>query len=195
VETGETSEEGKLWAVARSGDPDAFGKVWDLHRRRVWVHACRLVDVRENAEDVTAIAFLELWRRRDDVRVVEGSILPWLLVTTTYVAQNVNRSRRRYRAVLQRLPREQSAPDPAEVLSRYDPTGWDPELVAVLRRLERRDLQLVTLVVLEGIPVVEAAPLVGVSVTAARSRLARFRSRARGALAPDPQIARQEAAQ
>ncbi|XGX80963.1 hypothetical protein LQK93_03812 [Terrabacter sp. BE26] len=159
------------------------------------MHACRLVDERENAEDVTAIAFLKLWRRRDDVRVVEGSVLPWLLVTTSYVARNVSRSRRRYRAVLQRLPREQSAPDPAEVLIRYDPTGWDPDLVAVLRRLERRDLQLVTLVILEGIPVVEAAPLVGVSVTAARSRLSRFRSRARGALELDLSADRQEASQ
>lgn len=182
MDTEASLAESECWVAACSGDSDAFGSIWDLHRRRVWLQACRLVDDREDAEDVTAVAFLELWRRRAEVRVVNGSVLPWLLVTTSYVARNVSRSRRRYRAVLQRLPREEAGIDPWEVLSRYDPTGWSHELVVLLRSLHQKDLQLVTLVILEGLPVVEAAPLVGVSVTAARSRLSRFRARARNEL-------------
>lgn len=182
MDTEGSPPESECWVAACSGDSDAFGRIWDLHRQRVWLQACRLVDGRQDAEDVTAVAFLELWRRRAEVRVVGGSVLPWLLVTTSYVARNVSRSRRRYRAVLQRLPRQEAGIDPWEVLSRYDPAGWSHELVVVLRSLDQKDLQLVTLVILEGLPVVEAAPLVGVSVTAARSRLSRFRARARATL-------------
>lgn len=182
METGTQPTEHELWIAACSGDGDAFGRVWDLHQRRVWLHACRLVGERQDAEDVTAVAFLELWRRRTDVRLVNGSILPWLLVTTSNVARNLRRSRRRYQALLHRLPREGTAMEPADVLSRYDPAGWSQELLALLRGLDPRDLKLVTLVVLEGFPVVDAAPLAGVSVTAARSRLSRFRARARNAL-------------
>lgn len=174
--------ESECWVAACTGDSDAFGRIWDLHRRRVWLQSCRLVNDRQDAEDVTAVAFLELWRRRAEVRVVNGSVLPWLLVTTSYVARNVSRSRHRYRAVLQRLPRQEAGLDPWEVLSRYDPAGWSHVLVMVLRSLDEKDLQLVTLVILEGVPVVEAAPLVGVSVTAARSRLSRFRAKARNEL-------------
>ncbi|WP_460627480.1 RNA polymerase sigma factor [Intrasporangium mesophilum] len=73
-----------------------FGRVFDLHRDRVYVHACRLVTVRADAEDVTAAAFLELWRRRGSVRVVGGSLLLWLHVTTGNLSHNVRRATRRY---------------------------------------------------------------------------------------------------
>ncbi|WP_396133584.1 RNA polymerase sigma factor [Arthrobacter sp. 1088] len=51
-----------------------------------------MVGGRHDAEDATAAAFLELWRRREGVRLVDGSILPWLLVTTTNTARNLQRS-------------------------------------------------------------------------------------------------------
>lgn len=102
----------------RSTPPGSFGilcrepatanprpdKLFDRHRDRVFGHACRLVESRYDAEDVTASAFLELWRRRGDVRLVEGSVLPWLLVTTGNVARNSRRGTRRYRQFLSRLP-------------------------------------------------------------------------------------------
>jgi RNA polymerase sigma-70 factor (ECF subfamily) len=45
-----------------------------------------------DAEDLTAVTFLELWRRRTKVRFVEGSALPWLLVTALNVSRNAQRS-------------------------------------------------------------------------------------------------------
>lgn len=101
--------ESQEWALACGGDAAAFGRVFDLHYARVLRHAARVIDDRHEAEDAVATAFLELWRRRREVRLVEGLPLPWLLVTATRCAQNVRRSSWRYRRLLARLPREEVA--------------------------------------------------------------------------------------
>ncbi|WP_277526503.1 sigma factor [Arthrobacter sp. ES3-54] len=66
----------------------------------------RLSRDRHDAEDIMATAFLELWRRRDTVRVVEGPVLPWLLVTTANAARNSGR-------IQQRAPGGTGLPGPA----------------------------------------------------------------------------------
>ena len=114
-----------LWSRARTGDGEAFGRVFDAHRERVYRHALRLVDTVHEAEDVTAVAFLELWRRRDHVRLVDGSVLPWLLVTAGNVARN---QRRAARATGASSP---PCPDPARHRTPRSPHwparwGWTP---------------------------------------------------------------------
>ncbi len=71
-----------LWGRSLTGDGEAFDVLFDRHRDRVFRHACRLADTRQDAEDAVASAFLELWRCRAKVQLVDGSVLPWLLVTT-----------------------------------------------------------------------------------------------------------------
>ena len=70
---------------------DGDGRVRTANRQAV-----RLLESWPDAEDVSASAFLELFRRRDDVRIVNGSVLPWLLVTTANLARNATRARRRW---------------------------------------------------------------------------------------------------
>ena len=50
------------------------------------------------------MVFLEAWRKRKDVRLHDGSILPWLLAVSNNVARNANRSIRRRRRLLTKLP-------------------------------------------------------------------------------------------
>ncbi|MGY4541330.1 DNA-directed RNA polymerase specialized sigma24 family protein [Arthrobacter sp. UYNi723] len=71
----QTGDEG-LWRQSLLGQGDAFGVLYDRHRDRVFRHAYRLCGNHHDGEDIMAGAFLELWRRRKHVRVVEGSILP-----------------------------------------------------------------------------------------------------------------------
>jgi RNA polymerase sigma-70 factor (ECF subfamily) len=54
-------------------------------------HALRLVGSPHQAEDITAIAFYQAWRRRKHVRIADGSIVAWLLVTTNNTVRNHNR--------------------------------------------------------------------------------------------------------
>jgi RNA polymerase sigma-70 factor (ECF subfamily) len=168
-----------LWRRSLDGDGEAFGWLFDRHRERVFRHAIRLAESRHDAEDVVASAFLELWRRRADVRLVDGSVLPWLLVTTTNVARNATRGTRRYRRLLERLPRAPDQPDAAETAFSTRALGIDAPLRAGVRALKKTDAQLLALVALEGYPVGAAAELLDLSLPAARARLHRARSRLR----------------
>ena len=73
------STDEELWRRAIEGDSLAFGEIFDRHNLRVLRHSFRVLGVKEDAEDVTAIVFLEAWRRRRHVRIVNGSVIAWLL--------------------------------------------------------------------------------------------------------------------
>ncbi len=174
VESDET-----LWRRSLDGDGQAFGRLFDRHRDRVFRHAGRMAETRHDAEDVVASAFLELWRRRADVRLVDGSVLPWLLVTATNVGRNAARGTRRYRQFLEQLPRAGDQPDVAEVALDTHALGVGTELRAGLRALKTTDACLFVLVALEGYEVTAAAAQLGLSVPAARARLHRVRAQLR----------------
>ncbi len=165
-----------LWYCSLEGDGEAFGLLFNRHRERVFRHACRLTQSREDAEDVVGSAFLELWRRRTQVRLVSGSMLPWLLVTTTNLCRNSRRGTRRYRQMLERLPREGKAPDVAEAALA---AGVDTRLGTEIRALKKTDAQLIALVALEGYSINEAAELLELSQASTRARLHRARARLR----------------
>ena len=165
-----------LWRRCLAADGEAFGALFDRHRGRVFRHACRMVQARHDAEDVVASTFLELWRRRARVRLVDGSVLTWLLVTATNLARNSMRATRRYRHLLERLPRTPDAPDTAEVAFHTHAFGADARLRTGLQALNATDVSLFVLVALEDYSVAAAAEQLTLSVPAARSRLHRVRS-------------------
>ncbi|MCU1678048.1 MAG: hypothetical protein JWM93_2806 [Frankiales bacterium] len=175
-------DEAELWACCLSGEAAAFAAIFDRHRDRVFRQATRLVEGRDEAEDIAASAFLELWRRRQAVRLVGGSVLPWLLVTTSNVARNAVRARRRHRAFLARLPREEQAPDAATVAVDGTHLGIQHELRHALRSLPQQDLHLISLVALEDLSVADAAAVLNISPSAAKTRLHRVRERMRAQL-------------
>jgi RNA polymerase sigma factor (sigma-70 family) len=183
-------DDADLWARSLKGQGDAFGLLFDRHRDRIFRHAYRLCPDRHDAEDLMATAFLELWRRKEKVRVVDGSILPWLLVTTTNVARNSRRAAFRYRKLLDSLPRADEARDPLdEVLSRHPLDAVDHELAAALRALGTMDQQLISLVVFEGYTVTAAATILGLTTSAAKTRMHRARERLKAATGRPSQIA------
>jgi len=51
------------------------------------------------------------------VRIVNGSIVAWLLVTTNNTVRNHNRQRRRYRTFLDQLPPPSAAEDVADEIA------------------------------------------------------------------------------
>jgi RNA polymerase sigma-70 factor (ECF subfamily) len=178
------NDEARLWALARGGDALAFAAVFDLHRDRVFRQAVRLLESWPDAEDVSASAFLELFRRRDDVRIVNGSVLPWLLVTTANLARNATRARRRYRDFLARLPRDGREPGSADAGLSVVDLDLDPRLHRALRQLSEEDVALLTLVALDDFTIADAAEVLGLSPAGAKTRLHRARQRIRKTL-PD----------
>jgi RNA polymerase sigma factor (sigma-70 family) len=170
------SDDESDWADALRGDGEAFGRIFDRHRHRVFRHSYRLVAVSADADDIVSIAFLEAWRRADAVRFVDGSMLPWLLVTATNAARNLARSGRRYRTMLNRLPVDRHEGD------RF--TGaFDTEAHDALRILSAADQRILTLCVLEDLPEKDAAAVLGIPVGTVKSRLSRAKRRLAASLA------------
>ena len=167
------------WSQAQHGVGEAFGRVFDRHRDRVYRHVLRLVPVLADADDAVAITFMEAWRRREHARLVDDSLLPWLLVTATRVTQNLNRSARRHRALLAKLPADDHAHDHAERLD-------DGPASAALRELSLSDRHVVTLCVLEGLTDREAALVLALPVGTVKSRLSRAKRRLAATISTHP---------
>jgi RNA polymerase sigma-70 factor (ECF subfamily) len=177
MESGEF-DEAALWASARHGDPVSFGRLFDAHRDRVFGQALRLMRSAHDAEDVTALVFLEAWRKRDAVRVIDGSIVGWLLVTTNYVARNFVRSLRRYREAMARIPAPSATGDHAdEVGARIDRVAGDRRVRDAFSRLSKNDQDVITLCVLDELTTGQAASVLGVPAGTVKSRLSRAKTR------------------
>lgn len=172
----ELSEEASvaLWDRALRSDGAAFGLLFDRHHDRVYQRALGLMANVHDAEDVAAAAFFELWRKRRSVRLVKGSVLPWLLVTTVNLSRNAQRSRVRHQRLLRSIPRTESVPAPdAESLE------VQGRLTESLQRLSPIDAALFVLIAIEDLSLAEAAEAVGLRASTARMRLHRARQRLR----------------
>lgn len=168
---------------ASRNDRDAFGALYDRHSQRVFAHCARQLGGLQDADDVTAIVFLEAWRLRARIRVVSGSALPWLLMTATNVARNHRRSARRYRAVLNRIPAPTASPDHSEAVAAaatFEATG--KALAEALARLRPMDRQVVSLCLIGELTYAETAQVLGITHGAVRSRLMRSRESVKSAL-------------
>lgn len=163
-----------LWDRVCRGDELALAALFDRHEMRLFRHASRLLTHREDAKDAVTVAFFELWRKRAVVRVVDGSPLPWLLTTVAHCARNLERSGRRYRALLDRAPVADAT------------TGGDHDdsgVLSALKRLPEREQAVVVLSVLEGYSEREIAQALGIPAGTVKSRLARAKAKLRGELA------------
>ena len=178
-----------------SGTPEAFGELFDRHARAVYNHCFRLVADWAAAEDLTSIVFLIAWRRRHTVVLDGESVRPWLLGVATNAGRNETRTRRRYRAALDRLPAPPAVPDPADdVAARVDDERRMRELRAPLEDLTPAQKDVVALCLWSGLTYEQAAVALDVPVGTVRSRLARARARLReraaaGVGPPEPEHA------
>ncbi|KQZ82222.1 hypothetical protein ASD56_15230 [Microbacterium sp. Root166] len=160
-----------MWLRVRAGDEAALGALFDRHEARLFRHARRLLTSREDAKDAVTIAFFELWRKRAVVRLVDGSPLPWLLNTVSNSARNLERSGRRYRALIGRTPVAEGGRAPVA----SDESG----VLAALKRLPAREQSVIVLTVLEGYPERATAEALGIPIGTVKSRLARAKAKLR----------------
>jgi RNA polymerase sigma-70 factor (ECF subfamily) len=174
-----------VWELVLSGDSRSYGAIWDRHWDRIFRHLVASGNSASNAEDLTAATFLELWRRRGAVRFVDGSLLPWLIVTAQNVSRNAARASRRYQRFLAALPPPPVIPDHADPIADRD----DVHLIALrsaIAAARPADATLLAMTALEGFTIREAATALGISESAAKMRLSRLRARLRSAVTTQP---------
>lgn len=177
-DTGKAPRDGELWLRVMDGDGAAFASLFLRHRDRVFVHSLRLVKTPFEAEDVTAMVFLEAWRCRSRIRLVNDSMLGWLLVTATNVARNKLRSTLRYERLLRKLPQCQTVPDHSDsVADTVDQDRRSELLHQAYRSLGRRDQEIIALCVLEDMSTAEVSELLGIPSGTVKSRLSRAKQK------------------
>ena len=168
-----------LWQRAAAGETEAFGTIFERHARTVYNYCFRRTGDWSQAEELTAIVFLEAWRRRGQVVLERNEAIPWLLGVATNVLRNLRRSQRRHRAALERLPREHSADFAVDVDERLDDERQMRATLRALRNLPRADQEVLALCVWEELTYEHAAFALGIPVGTVRSRLSRARARLR----------------
>ena len=157
--------------------------------RRLEVHGClsrnaddllgyfeRRVRVREDAADLLAETFLQVWRRHQALPEDYARQRMWLFTVAANVLANHRRSGRRKSAVADRLREQMSAtpqqPDLGDQVAVRD-------AVLHLRDAHR---ELIMLIHWDGFSVVEAAEVLGLNPSTARGRYAAARMALREAL-------------
>jgi RNA polymerase sigma-70 factor (ECF subfamily) len=161
------------------GEPEAFGVLFERHARPVYNHLFRRTADWSLAEDLTSVVFLEAWRRRADVRLEHDLALPWLLGVATNVLRNRRRSQWRYRAALERVPRERVEDFADDADSRLEDEQRMQAVLGSLSRLPKREQDVIALCVWADLSYEEASVALDIPVGTVRSRLSRARARLR----------------
>lgn len=138
----------------------------------------RRVTSREDAADLLAETMLQAWRRSSAMPAATERRRMWLFTIAANVLANHRRSTRRQRALADRLrgylASSSPEPDHAEAIAVRD----------AVRRLDSADRELVTLIHWEGFSIVDAAEILGINPSTARSRYAAARGELKQALSP-----------
>ncbi len=168
-----------LWTRSRAGDRDAFGALFERHAKLIYNYCFRRVGSWATAEDLLSLVFLEAWRRREK-ELPPDKVLPWLYGIATNVVRNQRRSERRFAAALSRLPANEPELDfSGESDERVDDEWQLQGALDLLRRLPKREQDVLALCAWMDLSYEDAALALGVPVGTVRSRLSRARARLR----------------
>ena len=176
----EVADDVELLTRAQEGDRLAFADLYDRHVRPVYWQAYSVVHDTGEAEEVTQDVFVTAWRKIRAITPVDGSLLPWLMVTARFTALNAYRraSRRRSDALDDDVLKDADSPVEREIEAAQVRAEID-KAVAALAENDRRLYELCV----EGDRTYEqAARELGVSHAVVRNRLHRLRTRLRADL-------------
>ena len=171
----------ELWSLAADQHAGpAFGELFERHADRIYAHCFHRTGSWSMAEDLTSVVFLEAWRRRREVRFSGDSVLPWLLAVANNATLNAQRTLRRHRRLLVKLPPAGDEPDIAEdAVRRVDTERAAAHLLCALDGLREPEREVLALCDWAGLSYAEASDALGVPPGTIRSRLSRARQHLR----------------
>ena len=157
---------------AAAGDEAAFTRIVDAYHPDMVRVAYGICGERDLALDAVQAAWMIAWRKLRTVREPDR-LRSWLVAVAANEARHVVRRRGRRRLVeLAADPPAHGAADPADEIRRVD-------LVNALRRLKPEERSLIALRYGADLDSTEIGPLLGISASGVRARLARLMGRLR----------------
>lgn len=170
----------KRLAAVVDGHESAFVELYDATADAVLRFAWTLAPDLATAQDIVQETYLTLWRKAARVTTVNGSALPWLLVTVRNLARNRARRDRRWRELVD-LHEASLLSDPQQGEAAAE-LRWALDSIAALPPTDRRVCELC---LLHGYTHAEAARSLGLSEAAVSKRISRVRLRLREARSPE----------
>lgn len=152
---------------------EPFVAVYTQHLPAVSRYLARRVD-RADVDDLAADVFAIAWRKRGSVTA--GEELPWLYRIASYQVANHRRRLAARASVMGLLSVPDSAPSAESLVTA------DAELARAWGAIAPRDREVLALVVLDELPVSDAAVALGVSANAVSIRLHRAKKALAAAL-------------
>lgn len=171
----ERASDDALWEACSRGDGHAFSVIYERYANTIYNYLLRRLADWSEAEDLTAVVFLEAFRRRKEAVVDEGKLLPWLYGIATNVLRNRRRAQFRHRRLLAQLEARPHAAEPDAEL-RAEAAARMRDVLHRVARLSREQQDVVALCVWSDLSYAEAAVALGVPIGTIRSRLARART-------------------
>lgn len=170
-----------LLADVMAGNVDAFEKIVERHKNRLYSFVYRFVGDRETAEDILQETFLRAFRRRKDYRSI-ANFSTWLFTIAGNLAKSELRRRKRWRFFSLNwdeesetgieIPDESQRPDTVTEASIAD-----RQIQEAIQSLPASYRKVILLRDVEGMSYQEIAGIVGRPVGTVKSRVNRARLR------------------
>ncbi|MFI2565452.1 sigma-70 family RNA polymerase sigma factor [Paenarthrobacter sp. NPDC018779] len=161
----------ELMELVRNGDPAAFDELYGRHRKAVAFVAFKETDNRNDAEDVVAEAFLEVFRALSVGTGPQEHFKPYVLTITRRMAHRRNQLARRAKALEHDRALEPIHPQAEQSTVKEESTM----LMQALRSLPVRWQTVLKCIDLQDMRHAEVAARLGVSPNAVASLLIRAR--------------------
>ena len=178
---GEKASDSDVLADVMAGDVDAFEKIVDRHKNRLFNFVYRFVGDRETAEDIVQETFLRAFRRRKEYRAI-ANFSTWLFTIAGNLAKSELRRRKRWRFLYLNWDEETETgidiPDESQRPDLVTETSLaDRQIQEAIESLPANYRKVVLLRDVEGLSYQEIAEIVGRPVGTVKSRVNRARLR------------------
>jgi RNA polymerase sigma-70 factor (ECF subfamily) len=157
----------------QKGSHEAFSSLVRRHAKRFYNVAYRVVQQREDAEDLVQAAFLKLWERPDlwDPRK-HTKFTTWFYAVVTNLCLD-HAKRKKPGSIPEGFDVADGRPDQGNVLQHKQERNW---IEQVMRTLPERQQLALNLCFYEGLSNQEAADIMGVNLKALQSLIMRAKA-------------------
>ncbi len=169
---GELGDDSLLRRI-REGDHEAFATLVHRHTKRFYGVAYRLVQQKDDAEDIVQAAFVKLWEKPERWdQNHQAKFTTWFYAVITNLCLDHNK-RKRPLPLSEEMEIVDHRPDQEELIDRKQRRFL---LEGFIRSLPERQRLALTLCFYEGLSNREAADIIGVKVKAVQSLIMRAKT-------------------